>query len=126
MQNLNHERHVPDPVQSHNGRRISHPHRIAMDSFSYPDILCFGDGEGFVAKIRSNKKERKWPTNNKTRKERNISYLERHCLNLDYGCPSIVRHDPQCQLENGYGQMELTNGRVKGTTKKSQRHGTYG
>jgi hypothetical protein len=39
---LNHERHVPDPVQSHNGRRIKHPHLIAMDNFPYPDILCLG------------------------------------------------------------------------------------
>ena len=91
MRNLNHERHVPHPVQSHNGQRISHPHRIAMNNFTYPLHLVFGDGEGFVAKIRSNKTERKWPTNNKTRKERNIkcesniSYLVRHCLNLDSG-----------------------------------------
>ena len=27
-------------------------------------------------------------------------------------CPSYGRPDPQCQLENGYGQWELTNGRV--------------
>jgi hypothetical protein len=59
MRNLNHERHVPHPVQSHNGRRISHPHRIAINNFTYPLHLVFGDGEGFVAKIRSNKTERK-------------------------------------------------------------------
>ena len=106
MQNLSHERHVPDPVQSHNGRRIKHPHLIAMDNFPYLDILCFGDGEGFVGKIRSNKKERKWPTNNKTRKERNISYLERHCLNLDYGCPSIVRHSFD-HVKNSCGCWEI-------------------
>jgi hypothetical protein len=45
MQNLNHERHVPHPVHPHNGRRISHPHRITMNNFSYPDICVWGRRE---------------------------------------------------------------------------------
>ena len=88
---LNHERHVPDPVQSNNGRRIKHPHWIAMDNFPYPDILCFGDGEGFVGKIRPNKKERKNDRPTKNNKERNISYLERHRLNLDSGWRMFIQ-----------------------------------
>jgi hypothetical protein len=59
MRNLNHERHIPDPVQSHNGRRISHTHQIAMDNFSYPDILCLGMERDLSQKYGQNETVRK-------------------------------------------------------------------
>ena len=90
MRNLNHEHHVPDPVQSHNGRWILHPHRIAMDSFSYPDILCLGMERDLSQKYgQTKRKENDRPTIKQEKRnikcESNISYLVRHCLNLDSG-----------------------------------------
>jgi hypothetical protein len=68
MQNLIHERHVPHPVHPHNGRRISHPHRIAMDSFSYPDILCLGMERDLSQKYGQNEMVRKKADQQKNKK----------------------------------------------------------
>jgi len=67
---LNHKRHVPDPVQSNNGRRIKHPHWIAMDNFPYPDILCLGMERDLSEKYGQTKwKENDRPTIKQEKRE---------------------------------------------------------
>ena len=81
MQNLNHERHVPHPVHPHNGRRISHPHRIAMNNFSYPDILCLGKERDLSQKYgQTKRKENDRPT---------IKQEKRETLNVKVTFPTL-------------------------------------
>ena len=81
MRNLNHERRVPDHAQSHNGRRISHPPRIAMDNFTYPDILCLGMERDLSQKYgQTKRKENDRPT---------IKQEKRETLNVEVTFPTL-------------------------------------